>query len=80
MNKTISIIRIALLLILVSAAALLFLGEEQDENELTFLLHVLIDKAAAVALGYTAYRLWRRWIKTDQWLQACTGNDEQEED
>lgn len=61
MNKTISIIRAAVLLILFGLAMILLFGEEQDAESSAFLLHVLIDKSLAIALFYICGRLLRRW-------------------
>lgn len=70
MNKTISIIRLSILFILSSIALIFLFVEEQDENMLTFFLHILFDKAFAFALFYYVGRLYKRWSKVDPWLKA----------
>lgn len=70
MNKTISIIRIAILFALACIAAILLFGEEQDENLFAFFLHVIVDKALGIALCYYIARLYKRWSKVDPWLIA----------
>lgn len=70
MNKTISIIRLAILCVLGLFAVIFLFGEEQDENALYFLLHVIVDKAIAISLFYYIDRLYKRWSKVDPWLKA----------
>lgn len=70
MNKTISIIRIAILCILFSVGFLCIIGEEQDENLLAFFFHVIVDKAIGFGLCFYAARLYKRWSKVDPWLIA----------
>lgn len=70
MNKTISIIRIAILFALAGIAAILLFGEEQDESLSAFFIHFIVDKAIAAALIYSALRLYNRWSKVDPWLKA----------
>lgn len=70
MNKTISIIRIAILCVLGAFAMIFLFGEEQDEATFDFLLHVLVDKALAIAMFYYVGRLYKRWSKVDPWLKA----------
>ena len=70
MNKTISIIRICILFVLSGLAMIFIFGEEQEENILAFLLHVIVDKALGIALCYYIARLYKRWSKIDPWLMA----------
>lgn len=70
MNKTISIIRIAILLTLAFVSIPLILGEEQDENILAWLLHFVTDKAVGFALVFLAVGLYKRWKTIDPWLIA----------
>ena len=70
MNKTISIIRIAIIFALAGIAAILLFGEEQDENILAFLLHVIVDKAIGIGSIFLIARLYKRWSKVDPWLMA----------
>lgn len=70
MNKTISIIRICILFVLSGLATIFIFGEEQDENTLAFLRHVMVDKALGIALCYYIARLYKRWSKVDPWLMA----------
>lgn len=75
MNKTISIIRICILFILGAFAMIFIFGEEQDENEWAFFLHVIIDKTLGIALCYYVSRLYKRWSKVDPWLMAYGKED-----
>lgn len=70
MNKTISIIRIAVLCVIFSLGMIFLFGEEQDENIFAFLLHVCVDKALAFAAFIYASRLYKRWSKVDAWFIA----------
>lgn len=70
MNKKISIIRIAILVVLGCFAMIFLLGEEQDESLSAFFLHILVDKVLAIALCYYIGRLYKRWSKVDPWLKA----------
>lgn len=70
MNKTISIIRIAILFALAGIAAILLFGEEQDENLFAFFLHVIVDKAIGIGSIFLIARLYKRWSKVDPWLMA----------
>ncbi len=70
MNKTISIIRIAILFALGMVAFLLIFGEEQDENLLTWTLRFVIDKAVGFGIIFLIARLYKRWSKVDPWLIA----------
>lgn len=62
MNKTLSIIRIAALVILSSAAVILLCFRGHQETSFAASLAV---KAAGFAAGYAAYRLYAKWRKTD---------------
>ena len=70
MNKTISIIRILILVSLGMFAMLFLLGEEQDENLLTWTLRFICDKALAIGAIFLIARLYKRWRKVDPWLMA----------
>lgn len=70
MNKTISIIRIAILFALGMVAFLLIFGEEQDADLLTWTLHFIIDKAVGIGVLFLIARLYKRWSKIDTWLIA----------
>ena len=70
MNKTVSIIRIAILFVLGLFATIFLFGEEQDENVGAFFLHVIVDKALAIALCLYIGRLYKRWSKVDPWIKA----------
>lgn len=70
MNRTISVIRIAIILILSSLAVFLILGEEQETSLFGFFIQVVLDKATGIALFYCVGRLYRRWSKVDPWLIA----------
>lgn len=71
MNKTISVIRLAILFILSGLAFIFIFGEEQDENLSAFFLHVIVDKGLGIALCFCIARLYKRWSKVDPWLKAC---------
>jgi len=71
MNKTISIIRIAILFVLCSFAIIFLFGEEQDTNFFPLLLHMIVDKALAFFLCYLIGHLYKRWSKIDLLLMAC---------
>ena len=60
MNKTISIIRIIILLTLGMFAMLFLLGEEQDANLLTWTLRFICDKALAIGAIFLIARLYKR--------------------
>lgn len=68
MNKTESLIRIAILLILATVGFGLVIGEEQDENLWSFFFHVIFDKAMGVGCLYLMSKLYSRWCKTDKWI------------
>lgn len=70
MNKTISIIRIAILFVLGLFATIFLFGEEQDKNMWAFILHVIVDKTLAIALCFYIGRLYKRWSKVDPWIRA----------
>lgn len=70
MKKTISIIRIGIILALGLAAILLVFNEEQDSNPVTLTLHILADKALGIGACLAMARLYRRWSKIDPWLKA----------
>lgn len=64
MNKTISVVRIAILFVLFATAMLLLFGEEEG------VLRLIVDKAFAFGLFYYLGKLYKRWSKTDPWLKA----------
>lgn len=70
MNKTISVIRIAILFVLSGFAFIFLFGEEQDENLSAFFLHVIVDKGLGIALCFYIAWLYKRWSKADLWLKA----------
>lgn len=70
MNKTISIIRIAILFALGMVASLFIFGEEQDENLLTWTFHFIVDKAVGFGTMFLIARLYKRWCKVDPWFMA----------
>lgn len=70
MNKTISVIRIAILFILSGLAFIFIFGEEQDENVWAFFFHVIVDKGLALAAFWYGGKLYKRWSKIDPWLKA----------
>lgn len=70
MEKSISIIRIAILLSLGVIGFLFFFGEEEDPTPFAFFIHVIIDKAFACLCLYKACKLYARWRKSDPWIMA----------
>lgn len=70
MNKTISIIRIAILFALGMVAFFLTLGEEQDANLLHWTLRFIADKAIGIGSIFLIAQLYKRWSKVDPWLIA----------
>lgn len=67
MNKTISIVRIAILLALFGFGVLFLLGEENKDCSF---FQIIIDKALALAALWYAGRLYKRWAKSDKWIRA----------
>lgn len=65
MNKTISIIRIAVLLALGALAAVLILGQEPDTDTLAWTFRFIVDKALGVGTIFLIARLYKRWSKID---------------
>ena len=70
MNKTISLIRIAILFALGMVAFLLIFGEEQDRNQLTWLFQLLVDKTLGFGLVFFIARLYKHWSRIDPWFIA----------
>lgn len=76
MNKSISIIRIAILCS-IGLFALAFLGGEEQGNSSSTLSRILLDKALAFASIWYMVILFKRWRKIDPWLMAyCKMCDE----
>lgn len=77
MNATISIIRIAILLVLGFVSLTLVLGEIVEGASL---LAFLIGKVLGFVLLYGTAKLYSTWVKQDAWLKAidslCTYNEE----
>jgi len=69
MKKTISIIRIAILLAISTFAFIFLFGEEQGDDA-GFLLRIFVDKALALAAFWYVCKLYKRWSKVDPWLIA----------
>lgn len=70
MNKTISVIRIAMLFILSGLAFMLIFGEEQDEALSSFIFNVIVDKGMGIGLCFIVGLLYRGWSRVDPWLKA----------
>ncbi|MBD5200754.1 MAG: hypothetical protein HDS85_01720 [Bacteroidales bacterium] len=70
MNKLVSIIRVAIVLVLSSFGFFFLLGEELDENLSDWMLHFLIDKTLAFLAILVVVRLYKQWRKTDPWFIA----------
>lgn len=62
MNKTISIIRIAILIALGMVATLLIFGEEQEADLLSWTLRFVVDKAVGIGTVFLFTRLYKRWF------------------
>lgn len=69
MNKTESLIRIAILITLAIVGFGLVFCEEHDEDLWVFTLRVIFDKAFGVGCIYLMAKLYSRWSKTDKWLK-----------
>ena len=69
MNKSISIIRIAVLCALFTFGMIFLFGQEQGDSTWT-LFQILIDKAFALAAFGYMVKLYKRWSKIDPWLMA----------
>jgi len=69
MNKSVSIIRIVIMLALGMFAMLFLFGEEQGDSAWT-LLQIAIDKGLAIGACFLIGRLYKRWSKIDTWLMA----------
>lgn len=67
MNKRISVIRIAILFVLFTAAMLFLFGQEPEDS---FFFRIIVDKALAFGLFYYVGKLYKRWSKVDPWLKA----------
>jgi len=67
MNKIISIIRIAILMVISSFAFIFLFGEESEDCSI---LQILVDKALAFAAFWYVGKLYKRWSKIDTWLMA----------
>lgn len=70
MKKTISILRIASLVILCTVGTLLLFGEEQNESATAFALRLILDKTLAIAMFALMAWLLDRWARKDEWLKA----------
>lgn len=69
MNKSISIIRIAVLCALLTFGMIFLFGQEQGDSAWT-LFQILIDKALALAAFWYIGKLYKHWSKLDPWLIA----------
>lgn len=69
MNKSVSILRIVILLALTSLAMLFLFGEEKYTGTCT-LLQIVIDKGLAIIACILIGRLYRRWRRIDPLLIA----------
>ncbi len=81
MNKTISIIRISILLALAAFAFLFIFGQEQGP---AWELHFIANKVLGFGAAYFLARLYKRWRNSDPWLMAydamCRGVGNDSED
>lgn len=69
MKKTISIIRIAVLMALGLMAFVSILSEPVD-NSTTWMLDFILWKVTGFLICYFIYRLYNHWVKIDPWLQS----------
>ena len=70
MNKIESLIRIAILIILMGVSLLLIINIEDDESTLDFVIHALLDKGFGFLGFYIFHLLYTRWKKSDPWIAA----------
>ena len=67
MNKTLSFIRISILITLAAFAFLFIFGQEQGP---AWEFHFIADKALGFGAAHLLYRLYKRWRNSDPWLMA----------
>lgn len=70
MNKTLSLIRITILLVLSIIAVTCLLGNELTGNPVIWLLLFVVSKTIAIGACLAIARLYRRWSKIDPWFIA----------
>ena len=70
MNKTESLIRIAILITLLSVSLLLILNIEDDESAWDFAVHAILDKGFGFLGFYIFLLLYTKWSKVDPWIKA----------
>ncbi len=68
MNKTKSIIRIIILIVLVAAGLVLIFNNEIDEDITILWIHAILDKAFGIGLLIASGLLYNRWSVTDAWI------------
>ena len=70
MNKTISIIRISILIALALVAFVGIFSEPTAENNGAWFLDFFLSKGIGAAACYGIYKLYTKWVKVDAWLAA----------
>lgn len=70
MKKTISFIRIAILLALGAVSYMLLFGKEQNDNGALWALYFVVDKALGIGSFLLIGILYKHWSKVDPWLKA----------
>lgn len=70
MNKSISLIRIAILVVLFSVSIILIINIENDEPIWKFVIHAILDKGLGFLGLYIFHLLYSQWSKIDPWIAA----------
>ena len=70
MNKTISTIRISILIALSLVAVVGIFSEPTAEADGAWFLDFFLSKGIGTAACYGVYKLYTKWSKTDKWLKA----------
>lgn len=70
MNKTISLLRILILLAIGVFSFFYLLGEEMDENLTDWMLYLILDKALALLAIWVFVLLYKKWSLVDPWISA----------
>lgn len=79
-EAALTIIRVATLLALGMIVLIGVLGEPYDtDSELEWMLKLWASKGVAAIAGYTLYRLWLHWVKTDKCFAAYNAREEEYE-
>ncbi len=68
MNKTKSIIRIAILFALLALGLALIFNIERDEDITVLCIHVILDKAFGIGFVIASGLLYNKWSVSDAWI------------